>query len=312
MQCTSCKMVLPPGVGICPQCGMATPYNIQNTSQAQLPPTQQVLKTHRGITAGMAALLTMLVLLMLGGSGFTYYVAVLRPQEFHEQATSVANNFLTAQVRATTLANAEATPHALATATALQNMYTQATSGQLLLNDPLNENNSNVWDIVNTPRAGCQFAGGAYHAQASAVNSFAPCLAQIGNLSNFAFQVQTTLIKGDYGGLTFRFSGITSNSMQAYFFTTDFTGGYMLFTMPNDRLNILTRGYNRAIKANLDQPNLLTVVARGSNIYLYVNHEYVGSISDNSYTSGEIGVFAYAFFDPTDVAFSNAQVWNLP
>jgi hypothetical protein len=62
----------------------------------------------------------------------------------------------------------------------------------------------------------------------------------------------------------------------------------------------------------LKQSNLLTVIARGSTIYLYVNQQYLTSISDNTSSSGEIGVFGEnTGGGHVDVAFSKIQVWKL-
>jgi len=65
------------------------------------------------------------------------------------------------------------------------------------------------------------------------------------------------------------------------------------------------------IKTGLGQLNTLTVIAKGSTIYFYINKQYVGSATDNTYSSGMLGVFAADDTANTDVSFSNAQVWAL-
>lgn len=57
--------------------------------------------------------------------------------------------------------------------------------------------------------------------------------------------------------------------------------------------------------------NILTVVARGSELYLFVNKQLVTEVSDNTYTFGQIGVFALDQGNITEVSFSNVQVWQL-
>jgi len=42
-----------------------------------------------------------------------------------------------------------------------------------------------------------------------------------------------------------------------------------------------------------------------------VNQQYVASVTDASLSSGEIGVVAYDESVPTQIEFSNAQVWDL-
>jgi hypothetical protein len=62
----------------------------------------------------------------------------------------------------------------------------------------------------------------------------------------------------------------------------------------------------------LNQVNLLTVIARGSNIYLYVNNHYLTHVTDSKRLSGAVGVFARSDTTATNVQFSNAKIWNLP
>src|SRR5260221_12795781 len=52
---------------------------------------------------------------------------------------------------------------------------------------------------------------------------------------------------------------------------------------------MLNTGSSNPNKTNLNQTNLIIVIARGSYIYLYVNKQYAGSVTDNTYTSGQIG-----------------------
>ena len=65
------------------------------------------------------------------------------------------------------------------------------------------------------------------------------------------------------------------------------------------------------INTGLNQSNLIAAVASGSTIDLYVNLHHIDSVSDSTYTSGQIGVVAFSTGDPTEVAFNNAKVWGL-
>ncbi len=78
---------------------------------------------------------------------------------------------------------------------------------------------------------------------------------------------------------------------------------------------------NSAIHTGLGQSNLLTVIARGVTMYLYVNGTYVFSASDTNSVAGFIGVFAndcpssadliHACPEGTDVMFNDAKIWIL-
>ncbi len=48
------------------------------------------------------------------------------------------------------------------------------------------------------------------------------------------------------------------------------------------------------------------------DIDLYVNNTNIGSVSDGTYSQGEIGVAAVSFGNPTPTVavFSNAKVWT--
>ncbi len=74
---------------------------------------------------------------------------------------------------------------------------------------------------------------------------------------------------------------------------------------------VLRSGSATAFKTGLNQANLVAVVAQSNLLSLYVNKQFVASVSDSSYTSGEIGVLAQDVTQPTEVAYSNAQVWQL-
>jgi hypothetical protein len=60
--------------------------------------------------------------------------------------------------------------------------------------------------------------------------------------------------------------------------------------------------------------NTLTVIARGHDIYLFINRHFLTHTSDATSGSGQIGLFIDA--QPTDqggaiATFSNLQVWTL-
>jgi hypothetical protein len=66
-----------------------------------------------------------------------------------------------------------------------------------------------------------------------------------------------------------------------------------------------------AIKANLNQSYLLTAIARGSSISLYIDKRWVQTVEDSAASSGRIGLMARDFNNDADVAFSNVRVWKL-
>jgi len=73
----------------------------------------------------------------------------------------------------------------------------------------------------------------------------------------------------------------------------------------------LLSGSATNFKTGLNQPNTLTLVAQGNNLYFYINNQFTDTASDGTFTSGSIGVFGEDSSNPTDVAFANAKVWQL-
>ena len=212
-------------------------------------------------------------------------------------------------------AKATAQAYASATATARQEIYRQATSGTPVISDALSTPDNYGWSHFQDQSGYCNFVGGTYHARAQ-VGYFEPCYASATNFTDFAYQVEVTIISGTTGGIWFR--SASSANYEAYYFYIHTDGRYDFIkrTLSADKTyynsTSLAGGISRAIHEGLNQPNLVAVVARGSTFYFYVNKQYVTTATDNSYKSGSIGVTA----DSTDTSgseasFRNVQVWQL-
>ena len=118
-----------------------------------------------------------------------------------------------------------------------------------------------------------------------------------------------TITKGDAGGVFFRGN---RNAFQFYLLSIGKDGTFDLFVSKDqNHSSDLNFGNSPAIKKGLGQTNLITVVVRGKNIYFYINKQYAGSVVDDTYASGQIGVFTDAHSTATDVAFKHAQAWKL-
>ena len=294
-----------------------------------LPPSQPPTQPRRGLsrTALIAAVLVAIILIA-GGISLIYYTTVYHPNQLHAQATStaqtsqtrIANATGTANTQATgtavaisnatATANAQATANVVGTATALQNIYTQATSGSPALNEALSNNTGSNWDVDQAQGGGgCAFTNGAYHSSLMSKGFYFPCIAQNSNFSNFAFQVQMNITSGDYGGLIFR---ANSSAFKFYSFRLGQDGSYSLFVSTDSTHSTgLLSGNSSLVNKGTGHANLVTVIARSSSLYFYINKQYIGSVSDNTFSAGQIGLFAEDNANPTDVAFSNLQVWKL-
>jgi hypothetical protein len=140
---------------------------------------------------------------------------------------------------------------------------------------------------------------------------FQPCYAETPTFTNFAFQVQMTINKGDEGGILFR---ADPNNSKFYLFRITTDGAYDLFLYKNSQAsssqNLLS---NTALnfKTGLNQTNTISLVAQGSNLYFYINNQYLDIVNNGTFTSGKIGVFGESSTNATDVSFANAEVWKL-
>ena len=269
------------------------------------------------LLAGLAILV-----IIAGIFGFSFAFGGNQGNHTPGNATMTANAQLTATYQAYAAAaaafqaqqaNGTATafaPTQTAALTAYQNPYPPHL-GTLALNDPLRDNTQIYgWDENTTPPS-CVFTGGTYQVGGSGKYTNA-CYAKSTNYSNFAFQVQMTIIKkGGCGGLVFR---ADNTSLKFYLFEVCTDGTYCLASITSAEASWLKSPTPfAAIHTYLNQANVLAVVASGSKFDLYINLEHITSVNDRTYSHGQVGV---AGTGPTDqsavwVAFSNAKVWTL-
>ena len=141
----------------------------------------------------------------------------------------------------------------------------------------------------------------------STINFFQYCSSGP-NFSNFVFEVQLKIIKGDGGGVIFR-ANTSSNSFYLFYVGRD--GSYRLFLCNGRCDKTLLNSNSSAIKQGLNKTNLIDVIAQQSTIGLYVNHQLIDNVKDSTYSSGQIGFIAFPWYYPTEVEYSNVKVWAM-
>lgn len=231
------------------------------------------------------------------------------------QSTAQANVEATITTQANDSATATATVDSVtATASAFSDLYSQTTAGTPVLNDPLTDNKGDgKWEGGSkTMLTGCAFANDGYHVSEARQGNFQPCFAQAAQaqFSNMLYQASITFIKGNraQGGLLLR-ADISKNSY--YFFHIGVDGSYAFDLYTSKQASTLTTGFSAAINVGLNQSNQLAVLAKGDHFYLYANGQYVDSVSDNTLTTGTIGLAVIDSNTPADALISNAQVWKV-
>jgi serine/threonine protein kinase len=273
----------------------------------------------QGFWGGKTIPLVGLVLLVLVASIGFYYL-----QGINHPASNNADTIATVQARdatafaATSTAQAHNSTPAAATPTNVPTTNTNnypPTSATLVLNDPLSANGSEYnWTENNSSSGVCSFTGGAYNVSSPITPLYHACAALNTNFSNFAYEVEMTIISGNCGALIFR-SDITVKHY--YFFRICHNGSYDLLVYAGSGYAVQTLVQcdascsNPRIHTGLNQPNVVAVVANNDSISLYVNHQFITSVLDNTYSQGQIGVAADNDNSPTTVVFRNAKVWTL-
>lgn len=260
-----------------------------------IPTPAQKSQSNQRFGIWLSTFATLLILFILSGAGLIYYTAVAHPAELNVHATAVAQNFLTVQAR-------DNSP---------QYIYMQATSKIPSVSDPLSNQHSGQPNLLPDDAAlGCSFQAGAYHVLVQQQYRSNDCDGST-SFTNFALQIQMTIIQGRAGGILFR---MKNTFYKSYVFNIDRSGYYSTGSLNGSITNskIFSDMFDSSIRRGLNQTNLLTVIALGNTFYLYINRQFITQFSDSTFQAGQIGLLATSYQYPTaDVAFSNLQIWKL-
>src|SRR5207237_4067162 len=175
-----------------------------------------------------------------------------------------------------------------ATASALDDLYSQATSGTPVFDDTLLDNTGpGKWDEgANNAHTGCAFMSDGYHVSEAQQGFFQPCLAHAMAFDNFVYQVSLKINKRFRGQGCILFRTDSSNNLY-YFFRISINGLYALdlYTTNSQTGNAqaltLTTVFTNAITTGLGPANQIADIARGSQLYLFVNDTYITQVSNS-------------------------------
>ena len=183
-------------------------------------------------------------------------------------------------------------------------------NGTLAFSDPLNDGSTNRWETGNSSYGDCRFANGAYHVSATSMHNYQFCDAS-GSFSNFAFEVELTIIQGDCGGIVFRHN---NGNRQTDHFDICQSGSYAVVKNVDNSdsdIQLLQNSNSPAINTGLNHTNTIAVVASSSTLTFYINQQRIDQVQDSSYTEGSIGLMAYSVNHATEVAYNHAKFWML-
>jgi hypothetical protein len=198
---------------------------------------------------------------------------------------------------------ATATAQVQATATYLATHF--PFSSNLVLDDPLTDNNKgNQWLTDEY----CAFQNGTYTDHVLNTKTFAACTATKQNFSDFSFEVTMKNLTGAGGGIAFR----SNVSESRYYLFMIYTDGYYSLSKYSkaDRMTTIVKG----TIANFDAqgPIRLGVTAVGSKIQLFTNGQLLNEANDSTFTTGHVGVVVVNEDSITSAQFTDAKVWQLP
>ncbi len=309
MNCQFCGSQLPREAHACPNCGTITTevygptaasINVQQSAVASYnsnpygdqsnpyltfvppPPPQTSRKKKLALIVGSSSL----ILIFLAASTFVWFYW-LSPQKSSQMPSKLKP-------------------------TEAQALYNRTTHASPNIYDTLAGPDNYGWDNYSQANTSCAFFGNAYHSQAKP-GYFSPCYAKATNYGDSIFQVQVTIVNGHSAGIIF-YANSTNDKGYQFRISTD--GTYILNMFYLDSKGqaqdaTLASGHSSAIIADTNQPNLLSAIVQGSSIYLFVNHKYVDSASDDTYLSGQIGVYTDSDSNEVEAIFQNAEVWKL-
>lgn len=261
-------------------------------------------------------LVGLVLLVLLASAGVFYFQGITRPapNTLDTIATTQANDATafaaTAQANNTHATTPSPTNNAPTTTAANINTFPPA-GASLVLNDPLNNNDHGYnWETNPDPDGVCHFTGGAYQVDETKLGTAEYCPAYNTSFASpFAYEVQMTITQGELGGML-----VQDNTHGiSYYLRFRQNGDYDVVYYDNSSHKAqgpLVASNASPFHTGYNQSNLIAMVVRGSSIDLYVNNQYINSVSIRDYGSGYIGVFVNDKGNPTEAVFRNAKVWT--
>jgi Domain of Unknown Function (DUF1080) len=198
----------------------------------------------------------------------------------------------------------------------VKDIYTFATcNSREVLTDTLQAQDAHDWDKNEQ----CFFSDGAYHAFVPKTAFVSACFAQkLPMFSDFALQVDMTILQGGSGGFAFRAEDTDAHDTNAivYRIPIDDNGSYNFYLGKNLPCNDppvsidWCRSPESAFHRTLGKKNTITIIALGNNIYFYANGQFIDSARNTYNASGYIGLFANGYHNNVEVMFNALKVWT--
>lgn len=183
-------------------------------------------------------------------------------------------------------------------------LFTQITATPPTFHDTLSQQDSNGWYVDSE----CSFSSGHYSVQAPLLNAYGYCMGPSTSYTNFIYQAQVTLTADGCAGIIFR-----AVLPAFYYACVTENGTYKIYYSAQNGSSgtLLASGSTQALVTGLNQPNRVAVLVQGSKLALYLNGQYVSSMTDSRSGQGQIGMIVLPGLLTGAANFNNAEVWVL-
>lgn len=171
--------------------------------------------------------------------------------------------------------------------------------GTLIYQDALNGSTKSDW----TGDSNCFFGSGGYHINAAFI-----CYSPADKVGD---GVTTVSVKQTSGPITYGYGLVIRRPSKGnyYEFLIDSNGKWLFDKVVNGTTtDIAPFTANSAIKTGLNQPNTLSVSAKGSHFVFSVNGTQVGIADDTTFTSGDTGLSGN---NGIEVVFTDLSIANV-
>lgn len=236
-------------------------------------------------TALIVTLVTVIALVVLLGSGITYFV--------------VQNSQRSQAVQGLQWDN----PGAL---------YSGVQALPPTTTSKLDSASGNSWvktaPVSDSQPYACEYKDGSYHVTLKNLKRIFTC-DEKSSYSDFAMQIDVKIIQGDEAGISFRYPSRGDHYTLIY----NMLGNYSVsvYSGGQFKYSLLSGAHSDAFKTDPQQVNTLLLIAHKSTFNFYINGKFVNSFIDSTYAEGKLGLTAYARSSPSEVSFSNLKIWRL-
>ena len=169
--------------------------------------------------------------------------------------------------------------------------------------EALDRQTASNWLVSQDDNYRCFFANGAYHCLLNSPNSYRVSVVPKSHLTNFAVQIEMSILAGNGGGLTFRAR-------------EDGDAGYRLFS-GQPHTDLVCDHSSLFYTTEQDMAPLgtyaqLTIIAQNDNFLVYIDSKLIVHRQDDTIRAGSIGllILHFAGYDPTHITFRNLRIWE--